>query len=115
MNDLKHDYTIVIATHNMQQAARVCDWAAFFTVLEEGDPGRLVEFDRTDTIFTHPARRVLVELDEVIDRANLRTVRYVLTLGATLAQHEWSIRMLLVPRSLERIGGNAVDIGEQTA
>jgi phosphate transport system ATP-binding protein len=54
MNDLKERYTIVIVTHNMQQAARVSDWTAFLTVLEEGDPGRLVEFDRTERVFTHP-------------------------------------------------------------
>ena len=54
MAELKQQYTIVIVTHNMQQAARVADWTAFMTVLEEGEPGRLVEFDRTETIFTNP-------------------------------------------------------------
>jgi phosphate transport system ATP-binding protein len=54
---LKADYTIVIVTHNMQQAARVADWTAFLTVLEEGDPGTLVEFDATTTIFTHPTEK----------------------------------------------------------
>ncbi|HEY7197924.1 MAG TPA: phosphate ABC transporter ATP-binding protein PstB [Gaiellaceae bacterium] len=55
VGQLKERYTIVIVTHNMQQAARVADWTAFMTVLDEGEPGRLVEFDKTDTIFTHPA------------------------------------------------------------
>jgi phosphate transport system ATP-binding protein len=56
MRDLREEYTIVIVTHNMQQAARVSDWTAFFSVdVEEttGDrTGELVEFDRTETIFT---------------------------------------------------------------
>jgi phosphate transport system ATP-binding protein len=57
MGDLKREYTIVIVTHNMQQAARVSDMTAFLTaeVDDEGDRvGRLVEFDATDKIFTNP-------------------------------------------------------------
>ena len=50
--DLKKTYTIVIVTHNMQQAARVSDFTAFFWL------GRLVEFDRTDKIFTAPAEKL---------------------------------------------------------
>jgi phosphate transport system ATP-binding protein len=55
---LKEDYTIIIVTHNMQQAARVSDRTAFFSVDvndEGGRTGRLVEFDDTDRIFTQPA------------------------------------------------------------
>jgi phosphate transport system ATP-binding protein len=59
MQDLKRDYTIVIVTHNMQQAARVSDMTAFFTaeVSEEQDrrTGVLVEYDRTENIFTNPS------------------------------------------------------------
>jgi phosphate transport system ATP-binding protein len=58
MAELKRDYTIVIVTHNMQQAARVSDMTAFLTtdVSEDGRrEGRLVEYDRTETIFTHPS------------------------------------------------------------
>ena len=59
MQALKVDYTIVIVTHNMQQAARVSDMTAFFTteVDEQADrrAGVLVEFDRTDVIFTRPS------------------------------------------------------------
>jgi phosphate transport system ATP-binding protein len=58
MLDLKRLYSIVIVTHNMQQAARVSDRTAFFTVeLDEGEKhrtGRMVEFDETDKVFTNP-------------------------------------------------------------
>jgi phosphate transport system ATP-binding protein len=59
MADLKREYTIVIVTHNMQQAARVADMTAFFSVRvdEEHDrrTGVLVEFDETQKIFTNPS------------------------------------------------------------
>jgi phosphate transport system ATP-binding protein len=58
MGDLKRDYTIVIVTHNMQQAARVSDMTAFMTAeVDEHDHrvGRLVEYDATDRIFTNPS------------------------------------------------------------
>jgi phosphate transport system ATP-binding protein len=57
MQELVSDYTIVIVTHNMQQAARVSDRTAFFTVDVHDDgtrTGTVVEFDRTETIFTNP-------------------------------------------------------------
>ncbi|WP_421742159.1 phosphate ABC transporter ATP-binding protein PstB [Cellulomonas sp.] len=52
--ELKSDYTIVIVTHNMQQAARVSDRTAFFNLAATGEPGRLVEIDETSTIFSSP-------------------------------------------------------------
>jgi phosphate transport system ATP-binding protein len=59
MQDLKNDYTIIIVTHNMQQAARVSDMTAFFTaeVNEDQDrrTGVLVEFDQTERMFTNPS------------------------------------------------------------
>jgi phosphate transport system ATP-binding protein len=58
MQELKHDYTLVIVTHNMQQAARASDRTAFFTadVDDEGRRvGRLIEFDTTQQLFTQPA------------------------------------------------------------
>ncbi|HEX7188240.1 MAG TPA: phosphate ABC transporter ATP-binding protein PstB [Actinomycetes bacterium] len=60
MHDLARDFTIVIVTHNMQQAARVSDRTAFFTADVDDDGvrhGRLVEFDKTGTIFSNPGDR----------------------------------------------------------
>jgi phosphate transport system ATP-binding protein len=54
MLDLKDRYTIVIVTHNMQQAARVSDVTAFLTVRGPGQPGQLVEVAATNKIFTNP-------------------------------------------------------------
>jgi phosphate transport system ATP-binding protein len=54
MRELKHRYTIVIVTHNMQQASRASDFTAFFNVDAVGQPGHLVEFDTTETIFSNP-------------------------------------------------------------
>lgn len=57
MGELKKDFTIVIVTHNMQQAARVSDQTAFFNLEAVGQPGQLVEIGDTETIFTHPTKR----------------------------------------------------------
>jgi len=57
----------------------------------------------------------LVELDELVDRANRRIVQRVLELGEDPAMREYGLRMVVVSRALERIGDHAVDIGEQTA
>jgi len=60
MNDLKSEYTFVIVTHNMQQAARVADMTAFFSI-SRGDEGQrfgeLIEYDATEKIFTAPSDR----------------------------------------------------------
>jgi phosphate transport system ATP-binding protein len=58
MHDLKRRYTFVIVTHNMQQAARVADMTAFFSISQGGEGerfGELVEYDSTETIFTDPS------------------------------------------------------------
>ena len=55
IQELKQDYTIVIVTHNMQQASRVSDKTAFFNIAGTGQPGRLIEYDETSTIFTTPS------------------------------------------------------------
>ena len=52
--ELKSDYTIVIVTHNMQQAARVSDRTAFFNIAGTGKPGKLIEMDDTATMFSSP-------------------------------------------------------------
>jgi phosphate transport system ATP-binding protein len=52
--ELKRDYTIVIVTHNMQQAARVSDQTAFFNLEATGKPGRLIEINDTAKIFSNP-------------------------------------------------------------
>jgi len=59
--------------------------------------------------------RSLVELDELIDRGNRRVTQQVLALAGEPAMQEWGMRMIVVSRCIERIGDNAVDIGEQTA
>jgi phosphate transport system ATP-binding protein len=57
MEDLKQNYTVVIVTHNMQQAARISDYTGFFYIENMGDPGRLWEFDETEKMFSTPDRR----------------------------------------------------------
>lgn len=54
IEEMKQDYTIVIVTHNMQQASRVSDKTAFFNIAGTGMPGKLIEYDDTSTIFSNP-------------------------------------------------------------
>ena len=61
------------------------------------------------------AAESLVDLDELIDRANRRFVQQVLSFGRDPKLHEWGLRMIIVSRCFERIGDHAVDIGERTA
>ncbi len=57
----------------------------------------------------------LVELDELIDRANRRFVERLVDVMADPGMREWGLRMVVAARTIERIGDRAVDIGEQTA
>ncbi|GAA4242540.1 phosphate ABC transporter ATP-binding protein PstB [Actinomadura meridiana] len=57
IDKLKAHYTIVIVTHNMQQAARVSDRTAFFNIAGTGKPGKLIEIDDTSKIFTNPEQK----------------------------------------------------------
>jgi phosphate transport system ATP-binding protein len=57
MAELKKRYTVVIVTHNMQQAARISDYTGFFYIENMGDPGQLWEFDETDKMFSSPNRK----------------------------------------------------------
>ncbi|MDO9396304.1 MAG: phosphate ABC transporter ATP-binding protein PstB [Herbiconiux sp.] len=55
IEELKSEYTVVIVTHNMQQASRVSDRTAFFNIAGTGKPGKLIEYDDTTTIFSNPS------------------------------------------------------------
>ncbi len=55
IEELKREYTIVIVTHNMQQASRVSDKTAFFNIAGTGKPGKLIEYDDTNTMFSRPS------------------------------------------------------------
>jgi phosphate transport system ATP-binding protein len=57
IQELKQQYTVVIVTHNMQQASRASDVTAFFNLEKTGDPGRLVEIGDTQTIFSNPRKK----------------------------------------------------------
>jgi phosphate transport system ATP-binding protein len=57
VTELKTNYTIVIVTHNMQQAARASDMTGFFNIEGSGKPGHLVEIDRTEKIFSNPREK----------------------------------------------------------
>ncbi|OFE15887.1 phosphate ABC transporter ATP-binding protein [Humibacillus sp. DSM 29435] len=57
VSQLKNEFTIVIVTHNMQQAARVSDRTAFFNLRATGEPGRLVEIGDTTKIFNNPTQQ----------------------------------------------------------
>ncbi len=80
IEELKAEYTIVIVTHNMQQASRVSDHTAFFNIAGTGKPGKLIEFNDTSTIFSKPDRagHRRLRLRQVrIDRTQLRRSRPV--------------------------------------
>jgi phosphate transport system ATP-binding protein len=57
INELKSEYTVVIVTHNMQQAARVSDKTAFFNIAGTGKPGKLIEYGETTNIFNMPSQK----------------------------------------------------------
>ena len=62
MRELAQQYTIIIVTHNMQQAARVSDYTAFFSLAEDGKrAGVLMEYGETQTMFTNPRRKITEE------------------------------------------------------
>ncbi len=61
MNELKSTYTIVIVTHNMQQAARVSDRTAFFLIDGTGMPGHVIEMDDTEVMFSNPKQQSTID------------------------------------------------------
>jgi phosphate transport system protein len=97
--ELKHDETMVEAFEEMGTRAEEMIRVAMRSFAERDQQGA----------------ESLVELDELIDRANRRVVSHVLDLGNDPALREWGLRMIIVSRCIERVGDHAVDIGEQTA
>ena len=57
IEELKSEYTIVIVTHNMQQASRVSDRTAFFNIAGTGKPGKLIEINDTSVMFSNPTEK----------------------------------------------------------
>lgn len=55
--ELKEKFTVVIVTHNMQQASRISDMTAFFNIAGTGMPGKLIEYDKTENIFFNPSQK----------------------------------------------------------
>ncbi len=111
------DYCVTIA--KLVKLAPAVEPAAVFVAAFEEMGARAEEMIRValDSFAARDQAQAesLVELDELIDRANRRFVQHVLAFGGDPALHEWGLRMLLVSRCLERIGDHAVDIGERTA
>ena len=111
------DYCVTIAkltklTHELPAHASVVEgFEEMGSRADEMIRTALVSFVNRDLV----GAESLVELDELIDRANRRVVKYILDLGGGEDAREWGLRMILVSRCLERIGDHAVDIGERTA
>ena len=130
--DLRLVLAILHINLHLERMADYCVTIAKLTKLvPEVDPGpRFVEgFDEMGTRCEEMIRvalnsfeerdlsgaESLVDLDELVDRANRRVVERVLELGEDPAMREYGLRMVIVSRALERIGDHAVDVGEQTA
>ena len=130
--DLRTVLAVLHVNLHLERMADYCVTVAKLTKLVAGAPpdptivtafeemgARAEEMTRValDSFAERDASRAesLVELDELIDRANRRAVQQVIALGGDEERREWGLRMLLVSRCLERIGDDAVDIGEQTS
>jgi len=130
--DLRHVLAMLHVNLHLERMADYCVTIAKLTKLTHGlkrdEPllqafeemaARAEEMIRT-AVDSFVARDVegaerLVDLDELIDRANRRVVENVLRMAGDESKHEWGLRMIIVSRCIERIGDHAVDIGEQTA
>jgi phosphate transport system protein len=111
------DYCVTIAKLSKLVSSVEPDSALVEVLGEMGDRAEemlrvaLDSFARRDL----PGAESLVELDELIDRANRRFVERLIDVVADPELREWGLRMVVVSRTLERFGDHAVDIGEQTA
>jgi phosphate transport system protein len=130
--DLRTVLAVLHVNLHLERMADYCVTVAKLTKLVAGVPGdetlveafeemgsRAEEMIRValDSFADRDVERAetLVELDELIDRANRRAVKQVIAIGGDEERREWGLRMIVVSRCLERIGDHAVDIGEQTA
>ena len=130
--DLRHVLAMLHVNLHLERMADYCVTIAKLTKLTHGltaDQPLLHAFDEMGAraeemlrtaVDSFLARDVvgaerLVDLDELIDRANRRVVSNVLRFAGDESLHEWGLRMIIVSRCIERIGDHAVDIGEQTA
>jgi phosphate transport system protein len=130
--DLRTVLAVLHVNLHLERMADYCVTVAKLTKLVAGVPGdetlveafeemgsRAEEMIRValDSFAERDVERAetLVELDELIDRANRRAVKQVIAIGDDEERREWGLRMIVVSRCLERIGDHAVDIGEQTA
>jgi phosphate transport system protein len=130
--DLRLVMAILHANLHLERIADYCVTIAKLTKLASDLPNEAAIFASFDEMGVRAAEMItvalesfarrdltgavsLVQLDELIDRANRRIVHHLLALGGDDSLREWGLRMLLVSRCLERIGDHAVDIGEQTA
>jgi phosphate transport system protein len=111
------DYAVTIAKLAKLVSGIEPDESVLAAVAEMGDRAEemirvsLDSFEKRDLV----GAESLVDLDELIDRSNRRFVDRLLEIGSQLDQREWGLRMVLISRTLERIGDHAVDVGEQTA
>jgi phosphate transport system protein len=130
--DLRLVLAILHTNLHLERCADYCVTIAKLVKLTAnlpGDPGLIEAFEEmglraeqmlrvaVDSFAARDAVRAetLVELDELIDRANRRAMEQVFAIAEDLDKRRWGLRMLIVSRCLERIGDLAVDIGEQTA
>ena len=130
--DLRLVLAILHINLHLERMADLCVTISKLTKLArgfEGDPQVLESFEemglRAEEMVGVAMRSLverdlaaaesLVDLDELIDRANRRLVRHVLAVGGDETKREWGLRMIVISRCLERFGDHTVDIGEQVA
>ena len=111
------DYSVTIAKLTKLVADVEGDPALMQTLQEMGDRAEEMIRVALDAFANRDlaAAESLVDLDELIDRSNRRFVERVVEIVSEPGVREWVLRMVLVSRTLERIGDHAVDIGERTA